>query len=221
LVENYIDERNNQNIIFHTLYGRRVNDALSRAFAYKLSKLLKKSIGVTISDNGFMLTIPYDVEEDRKINPKDILNLVNSKNLEEILKKALKQTELLKRKFRHCAVRSLMVLRNYKGYEIRVAKQQLNAEKLLRICEKIEDFPVIKETYREILEDYMDIRHAKEILEKIENKKIKVIFLKESDLPSPFSHSLIVLGESDIVLMEDRKKLLIKLHKKILERLKG
>ena len=220
LVENYIDERKNQNIIFHSLFGRRVNDALSRAFGYRLSKLLKKSIGVTISDNAFMLTIPYDIEENRRINPKDILDLLDSKNLEEILKKALRQTELLKRKFRHCAVRSLMILRNYKGYEIRVAKQQLNAERLLRICEKIEDFPVIKETFREILEDYMDINHAKDVLEKIEKKKIKVIFLKESDLPSPFSHSLIALGESDVVLMEDRKKLLIDLHKKILERLK-
>jgi|GEM_PF-3521351 len=67
----------------------------------------------------------------------------------------------------------------------------------------------------------MDMKHAKEILEKIEKKKIKVEFLQESDIPSPFSHSLIALGESDVVLMEDRKKLLLELHKKVLEGLKN
>jgi ATP-dependent Lhr-like helicase len=234
LVENYIDEKQNQNIIFHSLYGRRVNDALSRAFAYALTKKIGKSIAVTISDNGFMLTIPSEtldskwllirkIKENKsnKINPREILKLVDSKNLEEILRKALRQTELVKRKFRHAAVRALMILRNYKGYEIKVAKQQLNADRLINICEKIENFPVIKETFREVLEDYMDIKHAKEILERIENKKIKVEFLQESNIPSPFSHSLIALGESDVVLMEDRKKLLLELHKKVLERLKN
>jgi ATP-dependent Lhr-like helicase len=231
LVENYIDEKQNQNIIFHSLYGRRVNDALSRALAYALTKKIGKSIAVTISDNGFMLTIPSETLDSgwilikkmkeiktSRINPKEILKLVKAKDLEEILKKALRQTELVKRKFRHSAVRALMILRNYKGYEIRVAKQQMNADRLIRACEKIKDFPVLKETFREVLEDYMDIHHAKEILEKIEKGKIKVEFLPESDIPSPFSHSLIVLGESDVVLMEDRKRLLLELYKKVLER---
>ncbi|MEM5870141.1 MAG: ATP-dependent helicase [Candidatus Aenigmatarchaeota archaeon] len=234
LVENYIDERGNQNIIFHSLYGRRVNDALSRAFAFVLTKKLGKSVAVTISDNGFMLTIPAETLEQgwlfikkvkeikaKRVEPTELVKLVKSNELEEILKKALRQTELVKRKFRHSAVRALMILRNYKGYEIRVAKQQLNADRLIKACEKIKDFPVLKETYREVLEDYMDIKHAKEILEKIEKGKIKLEFLPESDLPSPFAHSLIVLGESDVVLMEDRKKLLLELHKKVLERVKA
>ncbi|MEM5805450.1 MAG: DEAD/DEAH box helicase [Candidatus Aenigmatarchaeota archaeon] len=231
LVENYIDERGNQNLIFHTLYGRRVNDALSRAFAYALIKKIGKSIAVTISDNGFMLSLPNEALENKwlfikkikelkpkRIDPKEVVKLVNSENLEEILKKALRQTELLRRKFRHSATRALMVLRNYKGYEIRVTKQQMNADRLIKVCEKIEGFPVLKETYREILQDYMDIEHAKEILKEIEEGKIKLEFLEECDLPSPFSHSLIALGESDVVLMEDRKKILLELHKKVLER---
>jgi len=232
LVENYIDERGNQNIIFHSLYGRRVNDALSRAFAFVLTKKLGKSVAVTISDNGFMLTIPAETLEQgwlfikkvkeikaKRVEPTELVKLVKSNELEEILKKALRQTELVKRKFRHSAVRALMILRNYKGYEIRVAKQQLNADRLIKACEKIKDFPVLKETYREVLEDYMDIKHAKEILEKIEKGKIKLEFLPESYLPSPFAHSLFVFGESDVVLMEDRKKLLLELHRKILEKI--
>jgi len=235
LIENVIDERGNQNIVFHTLYGRRVNDALSRAYAYKLMKKVGRSIGVAISDNGFILTIPSEIFESKwysifevkkkvkeiRVNPKKVVKLVNSKNLEETLRKALINTELIKRKFRHCATRALMILRNYKGHEISVDKQQMNAERLIRVVKKIEGFPVLEETYREVLEDFMDIENAKKILEKIEKGEIKFEFLPELDIPSPFAHNLFVISESDVVLMEDRKKLLLKLHKKLTEKLKS
>ncbi|MEM7821278.1 MAG: ATP-dependent helicase [Candidatus Aenigmatarchaeota archaeon] len=235
LVENYIDEKGNQNIIFHTLFGRRINDTISRALGYLITKKLKKSVGLTISDNGFVISIPSESFGSgwldiltlksrtkkmgfNRIEPKKIVKLLKSYELEKILRKALRQTELIKRRFRHCATRSLMILRNYKGYEIRVARQQFNADRLLRVCEKFEKFPVVEETYREVMQDFMDLEHAKKILKKIEMGKIKYEFLPESNAPSPFAHSLIVLGESDVVLMEDRKRLLLELHKKVMER---
>jgi putative NIF3 family GTP cyclohydrolase 1 type 2 len=61
-----------------------------------------------------------------------------------------------------------MILRNYKGHEISVNKQQLSASTLLKVVKMFKDFPILTETFREILEDYMDIEHAKEILKKIE-----------------------------------------------------
>ncbi|MGC8812767.1 MAG: ATP-dependent helicase, partial [Candidatus Aenigmatarchaeota archaeon] len=237
LVENYIDEKGNQYIIFHTLFGRRINDALSRAFGYLLTKKLKKSVGLTISDNGFVISIPCEPlgkgwldivslrekilkRETEKVDPKELVKLLRPENLSEILRKALRQTELIKRRFRHCATRSLMILRNYKGYEIKVARQQFNADRLLRVCEKFENFPVVEETYREVMQDFMDVEHAKWLLEQVEKGRIKYEFLPESNVPSPFSHTLIALGESDVVLMEDRKKLLLELHKKVMERVK-
>jgi ATP-dependent Lhr-like helicase len=159
--------------------------------------------------------------EMEKVDPKEITKLLKSSNLEEVLRKALRQTELIKRRFRHCATRSLMILRNYKGYEIKVARQQFNADRLLKVCEKFEKFPVVEETYREVMKDFMDIERAKWVLEQIEKGKIKYEFLPESNVPSPFSHNLIALGESDVVLMEDRKKLLLELHKKVMEKVKS
>ncbi|MEM5873011.1 MAG: ATP-dependent helicase [Candidatus Aenigmatarchaeota archaeon] len=220
LVESFFDEKG-QNIVFHTLYGRRVNDALSRAYAYALSKYLNRSIKVSISDNGFILTIPFENKKvkNEKVSFEEIINLVNSKNLEKLVKDSLKNTELIKRKFRHVASRSFMILRNYKGYEISLEKQQMSAEKLIKIVHELGDeFPVLKETYREILEDYMDLPKAKEILEKIESGEIEFEFI-ESEVPSPFAHNLIAISESDVVLMEDRRKLILKLYEKVLERI--
>ena len=238
LVENYVDEKGNQNIVFHTLFGRRVNDALSRAFGYLATKKLKKSVGLTISDNGFVISVPSEPlgsgwldlrslrekirsRKAEELDPKELATSLKSFRLREILRKALRQTELVKRRFRHCATRALMILRNYKGYEIKVARQQLSSDRLLRVCEKFKGFPVVEETYREIMEDFMDIKHAEEVLEALEKGKLRYEFLPRSEVPSPFSHSLIVLGESDVVLMEDRKALLLRLHQKVLERVGG
>ncbi|MEM5815319.1 MAG: ATP-dependent helicase, partial [Candidatus Aenigmatarchaeota archaeon] len=224
LIENVI-ENNYQHIIFHTLFGRRINDALSRAYGYALMKKVGKGIGIAINDNGFVLSIPLEekgwilIKPKPLIDSKEVIKLVNSKNFEDLLKKSLINTELLKRKFRHVATRSLMILRNYKGHEISIEKQQINAEKLIKIVKNLERFPVLEETYREILEDFMDVKNSKKILEDIEKGKIKFEFLPILDVPSPFAHNLFALSESDVVLMEDRKKLLLELYKKVTEKI--
>ncbi len=202
------------NIIFHALYGRRTNNALSRAYAYLLSNKTGSNVRITVSDNGFMLTLPYN-----SIN-LDVIELVyslNEANIEEILKKVLRYTELLKRRFRHCAERSFMILRRYKGIETSLYRRQVNAQTLLRIIEKVPDFPVLKETFREILEDYMNINAAKKVLKWLHNGAIEVKIIGPNSVPSPFAHNLVAQGYSDVVLMEDRKKLLEILHKRVME----
>lgn len=142
-------------------------------------------------------------------------------DLEEMLKQSIRKTELMKRRFRHNAARSFLVLRNYKGYKISVSKQQLSSQTLLRIVEEVDpNFPVVQETYREILEDVLDIARAKEVIGWIEDGKLKVETIN-TEVPSPFAHNLIVLGEADIILMEDRKKRLLELHEAVMRRIGG
>ncbi|RMF30000.1 MAG: ATP-dependent helicase, partial [Candidatus Nitrosothermus koennekii] len=216
IIENYIDDEGKQNIIFHCVFGRRVNDALSRAYANIAKKMTKRNVVINVSDHAFMLTLAKGFRVD--IN--DLIAKVNSNNVRELLLDAIRYTEMVKRRFRHCAARSLMILRNYKGHEVTVARQQTNAEVLIRLCEKLDRFPVLEETYREVMEDLMDIGRAVEVLQDIEEQKRRFVILPEFDLPSPFSHDLIVSGYSDIVLMHDRKELLEILHDMVMSRIK-
>ncbi len=213
LIENYVDEYGRHYVVFHSLHGRRTNDALSRAYAYVASRKVGRNVGIAVTDHGFALIFPPNVK------PKINLSDVTSDNIDSILREAVKNTELMQRRFRHVAVRSLMILRNYKGHEIKVSKQQLSARTLLQVCLNIPDFPVVKETFREILEDFMDIRHAKEVLRRIERGDIKVVVLPENDVPSPFSHNIVLLGLSDVVLMEDKRLVLERLHEIIMARI--
>ena len=215
VVEDYV-EGGRRNLIFNCVFGRRVNDALSRAYAYALTKLTKGTVMVTVSDSGFMLTIP----RRSRFDLKELLGMIKSYNLREELVKAVKNTEMVRRRFRHCATRSLMILRNYKGHEIKVGRQQVNAQMLLELSKRLEGFPVLKETYREIVEDLMDVKMAEKVLRDIEEGRRRFVICPTSDLPSPFTHSLILSGYSDLVLMEDRKELLRRLYDEVLNRIR-
>ncbi len=215
VIEEYIDQRGRQNIIFHFLFGRRTNDALSKAYAYVISKKIKGNVATSLTDNGFMLTLP----EGKRIDLEDVPKLLRSNELKDVLKKAIFNTELFKNRFRHVAARSFMILRKYKSYDISVSRQQLKSQQVLTILKKkFPDFPVLQETYREILEDYMDVQHAQQVLEWIENGESEVIFLRSGSAPSPFSHSIILVGAEDVVILEDRDALLRELHRRILEK---
>src|SRR5437899_1214543 len=164
------------------------------------------------TDDNFMITVP------RRIELKGLTKLVTSKNLEDLLRRAIRNTELFKQRFRHCVTRSFMILRNYKGREVSIGRQQLRSQRVLDWLHEIEDFPVVKETYNEILHMVMDLDHAREILRRIEAGEIAVVESDFTSLPSPFAHNVVLQGVSDLVLMEDRSALLRELHRKVLER---
>ncbi|MGQ4891766.1 MAG: ATP-dependent helicase [Candidatus Njordarchaeia archaeon] len=215
LIEEYIDRRGRQNIIFHYPFGRRVNDALSKAYAYIVSKEIKGNVATSLTDNGFMLTLPLG----KFIEIEKIPKMLKSSELREVLKKAIFNTELFKTRFRHVATRSFMVLRKYKGHTISVGRQQVKSQQVLNfLVKKFPDFPVLVETFREILEDHMDVANAMEVLRWIEDGEAKVECLHSEYAPSPFAHSIILVGAEDVVILEDREALLRELHRRIVEK---
>ncbi len=192
-------------LFFHTLYGRRVNDALSRAYGYAAAQLRYRDIELGINDNGFFIA-------GEKLDPKKIISQVTTKNLEELLKGALDKTDVLKRRFRHCASRSLMILRSYKGRSKSVGKQQVHSMFLLSEVKKIsEEFPILREARREVFEDLMDVPRAISILKKIEQKDI-VLRIVQVSLVSPFGLSLLTQSHADLISIEDRVNFLKRMH---------
>ena len=204
-------------LIFHTLVGRKANEAISRIFAYRITREHGFNVRIAITDNGFAIIYP---EWKKRLNENEIKSLFSSKNMREDLKNALKNTEILKRRFRHVAARSLLILRNYLGYEMSVEKQQRNASVLFRVVSQIDpEFPALKETYREIMEDSMDIENAEKFIRKIEEGKIRIDVIV-TPVPSPFSFNIVAVGASDVVLMEDRKRMIKEMHKEVMSLIK-
>jgi ATP-dependent Lhr-like helicase len=208
IIEHYQGDKNY--IIFHSLYGRRVNDALSRSLAYLMAQRVGRDIEIGISDNGF-----YFAGENLPIS--EALKFLKPENIRQVLEEAISKTEILKRRFRHCAARSLMILRNYKGKTKSVGKQQMKSFFLLSAINKLsKDFPILKEAKREVLEDLMDINSAKLVLSNIKDGKI-LLEKVETKLPSPFATNLVLQGFSDLLRIEDKISFLKRIHKEIIK----
>ena len=214
-IEGYIDMSGNYSLVFHFPFGRRVNDALSRAYAFVLTQQMGCNVSVSITDDSFMVSSP------KRIEIKGIEKLLSSTMLESTLSRAIKDSELFKQRFRHTASRSFMILRNYKGREVSVGRQQVRSSYLLEALGDLEGVPVIDETYREIMEDVMDVKNAQHILRLIESGEMKVKVIDYTSAPSPFAHNAILAGISDMVLMEDRGALLRELHRRVLSKVLG
>jgi ATP-dependent Lhr-like helicase len=217
VIEFYRGFKNKKYVIFHTLFGRRANDALSRAIAYLISKRQRRDVMISLTDNGFYLSSSLGQE----IQVLQAIEDLKQGNLKEILVKAIDKTEVLARRFRHCACRSLMILRVYKGRRKRVGRQQVGSKMLLNFVRKLsteEEFPILKEARREVLEDLMDINHAEEVVNSIRNGKIKIETIS-TEVPSPFAFNLIAQGYMDVLKMEDRLEFIRRMHEAVLRRI--
>ncbi|MDP3766238.1 MAG: helicase-related protein, partial [Nanoarchaeota archaeon] len=213
IVEHYTNEQGIKHTIFHSLYGRRVNDCLSRALAFAISRTQHRDVGIGINDNGFYIA------SDKAINAIRALNLIKPDEFRKILDAAIEKTEVLKRRFRHCAMRALMILRTYKGHTKHVGRQQVSSQILINAVKRISpDFSILKEARREVLEDLMDIENAKKVIEGIEKGNIKIKEITTT-IPSPFAFNLIAQGISDILKIEDRVEFLRRMHNNVLAKI--
>ena len=203
LVERYKSEKNY--LLFHSMYGRRVNDVLSRAIGFLLGRAGNRDVEIGINDNGFYLA-------GEKLNIEKVMHLLAPDKLEEILDEAIDKTDVLARRFRHCATRSLMILRNYKGRNKTVGKQQMKSHFLLASIKKItSDFPILREAKREVLQDLMDIENSKLVLKWIKEGKVKIKIV-DTSIPSPFALGLIMQGHTDLIRIEDKQAFLKRMH---------
>ncbi len=212
VIEKYID-RGRTYIIFHTLFGRRVNDCLSRSLAYVIGRSQHRDVEIGITDNGFYLAA------EKQFNALRAFKLLREENFREVLEQAVERSEVLKRRFRHCAARSLMILRQYMGRKKSAGRQQIGSKILFNAVKRISNqFPILKEARREVLEDLMDYQHAQEIINKIIENRISIEEV-ETSTPSPFAFGLIVSGYSDVIKVEDKQEFLKRMHQQVLAKI--
>jgi len=215
IVEHYSDEKARRKYaIFHMLYGRRVNDCLSRAVAFAIARTQHKDVEIGINDNGFY--IGYE----KNINVMQAFSLIKSKEIRKVMDMAIEHSEILRRRFRHCAARAMMILRSYMGHQKRVGRQQVSSMILMNAVKRIDpNFCILKEARREVLEDLMDIENAKKVVEGIEQEKI-IIKELNTRLPSPFAFNLVLQGFSDIMKIEDKVEFIKRMHEQIMAKIK-
>ena len=212
VVEEVLDrDQYRRQFYVHSTYGRRFNDGLSRLVAARCARRSNANVQVAVADNGFSLSMPLN----RKVDVGAVLRDLDPERVRTELRDSLDGTDLLQRYFRINATRALMILKRYKGYEKSAAEQQVSAEMLLSFAEGLDEFAVIDETYREIIEDKLNVAAIEEQLAALRRGDVEVV-TRELDSPTPRAFGLATLLASDVVLAEDESAVLQEFHERVL-----
>jgi len=126
------------------------------------------------------------IQLPQKIEPDEILSLVTSANVEPLLKKQLESTGFFSARFRECAGRALLVIKNKINQRMPLWMTRLKSKKLLENILIYEDFPILLETWRTCLKDEFNLTQLQRMLDEVASGVISWSAAFTSH-PSPFA----------------------------------
>jgi len=103
-----------------------------------------------------------------------------------------------------------MILKIYKGRKKSARHQQFDADMLIGFAGRLDEFAVMRESFREIIEDRFEVENIKEVLRGLASGEIEVV-IKAASSPSPMAFGLAAPGAWD---KAERQK---EMHRKVLE----
>jgi ATP-dependent helicase Lhr and Lhr-like helicase len=203
LVERWTDP-DDARVVVHAVtspLGRRANEALARAVAWRLGK---GSVGLLVDDQSFALRVSRRAVWD----DATLARLFDARHLRDDVQAAVARSDLWGRRFRAVAGIGLMLVKNFQGRSKFIGAMQMNARRIWTVLERERpDFPLVRETYRTVLEDDLDISSGVRWLEQAGGR----ITIRDLGAPPPFLFRLVAAGTTDSMLLEERDAFLRRL----------
>jgi ATP-dependent Lhr-like helicase len=185
VVERFRDEIGDWRLCILSPYGGRVHSAWGLALAAKIRAEYDLEADAIWSDDGIVIHLP-DADEA----PAADLVLVEPDEIEDLIVSELSGSALFGARFRENASRSLLIPRAYPGKRTPLWQQRLKSQSLLEVARDFPRFPVILETYRECLQDVLDLPALRDLLTKLHARQISLVEV-ETPTASPFASSLL------------------------------
>lgn len=185
VVERFRDEVGDWRVCILTPFGARVHAPWALALQGALTSTSGFEVQVMYTDDGIVLRLAdsEDLPELDSLFP-------DPEELEEAVTRELGNSTLFASAFRENAARALLLVRNRPGQRTPLWAQRLKSQQLLASVREYASFPVVLETYRQVLADVFDLDALREILRGIRDRGIRVHEV-ETRHASPFSRSLV------------------------------
>jgi ATP-dependent Lhr-like helicase len=186
LVEVFEDAIGDPRMVVHSSFGGRVNGSWALALADALRERTGIEAEVQTNDNGILLRL-LDAEAEF---PLDLVTEMGPAEARERILKELPDSAVFGARFRQNAARALLLPGARGGKRTPFWLQRLRARDLLLVVRRFDDFPIVAETYRDCLQDVLDLSHLEKVLAGIREGEIEVV-VTESLTPSPVAQSLL------------------------------
>lgn len=185
VLERFRDEIGDWRLVLLSPLGGRVHAAWALAIGARIREELDLESDVIWSDEGLILHLP-----DSDDIPTSDLILIEPEQLEELVVRELGASALFGSRFRENSARALLLPRAYPGRRTPLWQQRLKAQSLLEVAKRHPQFPIILETYRECLQDVLDVPGLTEVLRRLRTRELGLVEV-ETDRASPMASSLL------------------------------
>ena len=184
--EHFRDETSAVRVVIHAAFGGRVNAPWGMALAQRARDALRGTdVQVQTTDDGVMLRLP---DLGGPVPVAGLLGL-SAAEAEQLVMEEVGSTSLFGARFRMNAGRALLLPRGNPRRRMPLWLQRLKALDLLQTVQQFPSFPILVETYRDVLQDAFDMNGLKTVLNDIESGAIGV-HVVQTEVPSPFAASL-------------------------------
>ncbi|MFN2563469.1 MAG: DEAD/DEAH box helicase [Gemmatimonadaceae bacterium] len=213
VAEHFRDETGSVRIVLHAPFGARVTAPWGMALAQRAREWLaargavggprsearKKAalaprtsdlgpafeVQVQTTDDGIMLRLP---DLDAPV-PLEILRGLTYPEAERRVLDEVGSSSLFGARFRMNAARALLLPRGNPRRRMPLWLQRLKSLDLLQAVREFPSFPILVETYRDVLQDAFDMPALAAVLSGLKEGRI-TIRVAETEVPSPFAASL-------------------------------
>jgi ATP-dependent helicase Lhr and Lhr-like helicase len=196
VIEQFRDETESVRVVIHAPFGGRVNAPWGMALANRVREWLAEQgravrsgpafeVQVQTTDDGIMLRLP----NLREWLPVALIRELRPDEAERRVLEEVGASSLFGARFRMNAARALLLPRGTARRRMPLWLQRLKALDLLQAVQEYPSFPILVETYRDVLQDAFDMPALGRVLNDL---AVGGIALKsvETEVPSPFAASL-------------------------------
>jgi ATP-dependent helicase Lhr and Lhr-like helicase len=185
VVEASRDQLGDWQVLLLSPLGHRVHLGLRLALEHRLRQRLGYSPQILHHNDGLLIRLTDSPEP-----VMDIFEGITPENVRDRIVEELGDSALFALRFRHNAARALLLPRLAAGKRAPLWLQRLRGRDLLQVARRHPDFPIVVETFRECLQDHIDLAQVEEFLADLRSRKVEVVSSR-LEAPSPFAHQLL------------------------------
>ncbi|HYN91869.1 MAG TPA: DEAD/DEAH box helicase [Thermoleophilaceae bacterium] len=185
VVERFRDEIGDWRLCVLSPFGGRVHSAWALALSARIRDEFGLESDAIWADDGIIVHLP-DADEP----PSAELLMVEPDAIEDMVVRELSSSALFGARFRENAARALLLPRAYPGKRTPLWQQRLKAQSLLEVAKRYGQFPIVLETYRECLQDVLDLPGLQQLLRGLHTRELSLVEV-ETQRASPFASSLL------------------------------
>jgi ATP-dependent Lhr-like helicase len=185
VIESFIDSTGEVGLAVLCPLGSKINHAIKLILLAQIRDRLGIAAAALHGDDGVLVRLP-GMEQP----PLDLLDNVTGATAERHLREELSASALFGLRFRQNAGRALLMPRPDPGRRAPLWLQRLRARDLLQAVRGIADFPIVLETYRECLDDDLELPRVRALFDSIQQGETRVL-KRHAETPSPFVSELL------------------------------